>query len=46
MVRRRPWIAWSGVVVLAAEAAFWIGPAAALALGVVGAVLWVGSRSC
>ncbi|AXA97315.1 hypothetical protein [Microbacterium sp. PM5] len=42
MVRRRPWIAWSGVVVLAAEAAFWIGPAAALALGVVGAVLWVG----
>lgn len=42
MVRRRPWVAWSGVAVLAAEAAFWIGPAAALALGVVGAVLWVG----
>ncbi|EPD86748.1 MAG: hypothetical protein BGN98_10570 [Microbacterium sp. 69-7] len=42
MVRRRPWVAWSGVVILAAEAAFWIGPAAALALGVVGAVLWVG----
>lgn len=42
MVRRRPWTAWIGVVIAAAAAAAWIGPAAALALGVVGAVLWVG----
>lgn len=42
MVRRRPWIAWIGVVTLAVEATVWIGLADALALGVVGAVLWVG----
>ncbi|AUG30442.1 hypothetical protein JVX92_05600 [Microbacterium hominis] len=42
MVRRRPWVAWVGVLLLAAEAALWIGPVDALALGVVGAVLWVG----
>ena len=41
MVRRRPWTAWTGVVLVAVAAALWIGPAAALALGVVGAVLWV-----
>lgn len=43
MVRRRPWIAWAGVVLLAVAAVVWIGPASALALGVVGAVLWVGA---
>lgn len=42
MVRRRPWVAWAGVVVLAVEAAVWIGPADALALGAVGSLLWVG----
>jgi len=42
MVRRRPWVAWTGVVVLAVEAAWWIGPASALALGAVGSLLWVG----
>ncbi|WP_454112188.1 hypothetical protein [Microbacterium aurum] len=41
MVRGRPWVAWTGVVILAVEATAWIGPASALALGVVGAVLWV-----
>ncbi|WP_448389116.1 hypothetical protein [Microbacterium aurum] len=41
MVRGRRWVAWTGVVILAVEATAWIGPAAALALGVVGAVLWV-----
>lgn len=41
MVRGRRWVAWTGVVILAVEATVWIGPAAALALGVVGAVLWV-----
>ncbi|MFT3798426.1 hypothetical protein [Microbacterium sp.] len=42
MVRRRPRVAWAGVAVLAVQAAAWIGIADALALGVVGAVLWVG----
>lgn len=42
MVRRRPWIAWTGVVLLAVEATLWIGIVNALALGVVGAVTWVG----
>lgn len=42
MVRRRPWVAWAGVALLAVEATLWIGPTDALALGVVGAVLWVG----
>lgn len=41
VVRGRRWVAWTGVVILAVEATAWIGPAAALALGVVGAVLWV-----
>ncbi len=42
VVRRRPWIAWSGIVLLGLAATAWIGPAAALAFGFVGAVLWVG----
>ena len=42
MVRRRPWTAWIGVAVASASAAAWIGLPAALALGAVGAVLWVG----
>lgn len=42
MVRRRPWAAWAGVVILAASSAAWIGVAEALTLGLVGAVLWVG----
>ncbi len=42
MVRRRPWVAWGGTVVLAVAATAWIGVADALSLGLVGAVLWVG----
>lgn len=42
MVRRRPWTAWAGVIVAAIAATAWIGLPAALALGVVGSVLWVG----
>ncbi|GAA3030577.1 hypothetical protein [Microbacterium dextranolyticum] len=42
MVRRRPWVAWSGVALAALAAAAWIGMPAALARGVVGAILWVG----
>lgn len=41
MVRRRTWVAWIGLVILAIEATLWIGVSDALALGVVGAVLWV-----
>lgn len=43
MVRRRPWAAWTGVAILAVSATAWIGIADALTLGLVGAVLWVGS---
>lgn len=42
MVRRRVWPAWVGVALLAVAATAWIGLPAALALGVVGAALWVG----
>ena len=42
MVRRRPWTAWAGVVLVTVAAAVWIGIADALAFGVVGVVLWVG----
>lgn len=42
MVRRRPWAAWTGIVLLAVSATAWIGLVDALAFGLVGAVLWVG----
>ena len=42
MVRRRPWVAWSGVVLATLAATAWIGLPAALARGAVGAILWVG----
>lgn len=42
MVRRRPWAAWSGVVIVGASATAWIGLPATLAFGLVGSVLWVG----
>ncbi|WP_292831371.1 hypothetical protein [Microbacterium sp.] len=42
MVRRRPWAAWVGVALVAISATAWIGLSDALALGLVGAVLWVG----
>lgn len=42
MVRRRPWVAWVGVILASVAAAAWIGVPSALALGAVGSVLWVG----
>lgn len=41
MVRRRTWVAWIGLALLAVQSTLWIGLNDALALGVVGAVLWV-----
>ncbi len=41
MVRRRPWTAWIGIAVLAVASMAWMGPGPALALGLVGAVVWV-----
>lgn len=40
MVRRRPLVAWTGVVLLGASAAIWIGIVDALTLGLVGAAVW------
>ncbi|RLK47777.1 hypothetical protein [Microbacterium telephonicum] len=42
VVRGRVWFAWAGVAIVVGEAIFWIGVADAVALGAVGAVLWVG----
>lgn len=42
MVRRRPVIAWTGVILVAASACIWLGVADALAYGTVGNVVWVG----
>ena len=41
MARRRPWTAWIGMVALAIASMAWMGPAAALALGLVGSIVWV-----
>ncbi len=41
MVRRRPWFAWAGTVMLAVGSAIWLGPLNALALGMVGSLMWV-----
>ena len=41
MVRRRPWIAWSGIAALAVASMAWMGPLNALALGLVGSIVWV-----
>jgi len=43
MVRRRLWTAWAGIVALAAASMIWMGPVGALALGLVGSVVWVAS---
>lgn len=42
MVRRRPWFAWAGIVILAVESMIFMGPASALGLGLVGSIVWVG----
>ncbi|MGC5169223.1 hypothetical protein ACLQ2Q_01085 [Microbacterium sp. DT81.1] len=41
MVRRRPWVAWGGTVLLGIGSALWLGPGDALTLGLVGSVVWV-----
>jgi hypothetical protein len=41
MVRRRPWVAWSGMVLTGVSVSVWIGPVAALSLGMVGSIVWV-----
>lgn len=41
MVRRRPWTAWAGIALLAISSALWMGPLNALALGLVGSIVWV-----
>ncbi|MET0780688.1 MAG: hypothetical protein ABWZ16_04110 [Microbacterium sp.] len=41
MVRRRPWIAWTGIAALAVASMAWMGPLEALSLGLVGSIVWV-----
>ena len=41
MARRRPIAAWMGTVAVAIASGYWLGPAPALALGLVGSVMWV-----
>lgn len=41
MVRRRPWTAWTGIAMLALASMLWMGWASALALGLVGSIVWV-----
>ncbi|MGN6217870.1 MAG: hypothetical protein ACTHNQ_00085 [Microbacterium sp.] len=41
MVRRRPWTAWSGIVLLTIASMAWMGPLQALSLGLVGSIVWV-----
>lgn len=41
MVRRRPWTAWTGIAALAVASMAWMGVASALALGLVGSIVWV-----
>jgi hypothetical protein len=41
MVRRRPWFAWGGMVLLTIACWAWIGILPALALGLVGSLMWV-----
>ncbi|MEU1972532.1 hypothetical protein ABZ477_12790 [Microbacterium sp. NPDC019599] len=43
MVRRRPWIAWAGIVVLGIASMAWMGVVDALSLGLVGSIVWVGA---
>lgn len=41
MVRRRPIVAWTGTALLSIACAAWIGVPLALALGLVGSIVWV-----
>lgn len=42
MVRRRAWVAWTGIVVLGVASMLWMGPLDAISLGLVGSIVWVG----
>lgn len=41
MVRRRPWVAWTGIVFLAVSTMAWLGVLPALTLGLIGSSMWV-----
>lgn len=41
MVRRRPWVAWGGIAVLAVSTMVWLGVLPALTLGLIGSSMWV-----
>lgn len=41
MVRRRPIVAWVGMLILAVSTSLWLGPLQALSLGLVGSIVWV-----
>ncbi|WP_150952388.1 hypothetical protein [Microbacterium testaceum] len=41
MVRRRPIVAWGGMLILAVSTSLWLGPLQALSLGLVGSIVWV-----
>ncbi|MFD1492982.1 MULTISPECIES: hypothetical protein [Microbacterium] len=41
MVRRRPFFAWAGLILAGVSISLWIGPLSALALGLVGSIVWV-----
>lgn len=41
MVRRRPWVAWVGILALAVASIAWMGLVNALSLGLVGSIVWV-----
>ncbi|MGZ0711450.1 hypothetical protein ACWPKO_24285 (plasmid) [Coraliomargarita sp. W4R53] len=41
MIRHRPWTAWAGIMMLSVISMVLMGPANALALGLVGSVVWV-----
>lgn len=40
-VRGRPWTAWTGLVLLGIASMAWMGPLPALALGLVGSLVWL-----
>jgi hypothetical protein len=41
MIRRRPWFAWTGLAIVSVTTIAWIGLFPALALGLIGSIMWV-----
>ncbi len=41
MVRRRPWVAWAGIVILAIATITWLTVLPALSMGLIGSSMWV-----